>query len=144
MQRISRAPVLSATLRRVSCWITGCPPTSAGPLHDLGETPVLGLRERTRLDDAHGVPDRGGVALVVGVELARAADDLLVLRVRLRHRDLHDDRLVALVRDDDAAALLAPAELGLLFRETGDRLAARRLLACRLGVLVAQRTRETL
>ena len=40
---------------------------------------MLGLRERARLDDAHRVADRGGVLLVVRVELARAANDLLVL-----------------------------------------------------------------
>ena len=50
----------------------------------------------------------------------------LYLRVRLRHVDLDDDRLVALVGDDDAAPLLAPAELGLRLRQARDRLARRR------------------
>src|SRR6478672_11585390 len=104
MQSSSRAPVLSATLRRVSCWIISPLPRL---LHDLGEAPVLRLRDRARLDDTDDVADAGGVLLVVRVELAGAPDDLLVLRVQLRHVDLDDDRLLALVRDDDAAALLA-------------------------------------
>src|SRR5262245_30766991 len=124
MQRISRAPVLSATLRRVSCWITVTPacavPSSPSTLHDPGQPPVLRLGQRARLDDAHGVADRRGVALIVRVELARPAHDLLVLRVGLRHGDLDDDRLVALVRDDDAPALLAPAELGLGLRDARE------------------------
>src|ERR1051326_4021864 len=121
MQRSSRAPVLSATFRRDSCWITdahhpcrscviaakrdlredaGRTPrcdalqrpsacemrgwwASLGRLDDLGEPPALGSRQRTRLDDAHDVADVGGVLLVVGVELDRAANDLLVPRVLL-------------------------------------------------------------
>src|SRR5206468_852745 len=43
-----------------------------GLLHDLGEAPVLRLRDPPRLDDADDVPDAGGVLLVVRVELARA------------------------------------------------------------------------
>src|SRR5437763_12023007 len=107
MQSSSRAPVLSATLRRVSCWII---PLSR-LLHDLREAPALRLRQRPRLDDADGVAHSGGVLLVVRVELDGAGDDLLVLRVRLDHVDLDDDRLVALVGDDDAAALLPAAQL---------------------------------
>src|SRR6059036_3952980 len=100
MQRISRAPVLSATRRRDSCWIIGDPSSdrsaslgseaqavqgrrlrsgvgararprtpecaadrapemrqlllggSLSLFQDLGEAPVLRLRERARLDDA--------------------------------------------------------------------------------------------
>src|SRR5213592_242247 len=118
MQSSSRAPVLSATLRRVSCWIIELP----GLLHDLGEAPVLRLRERPRLDDADDVADARGVLLVVRVELARSADDLLVLRVQLGDVDLDDDRLLTLVGDDDAAALLARGRRGLRLRGTRDPL----------------------
>src|SRR5438093_2627606 len=141
MQSSSRAPVLSATFRRVSCWIIGGLP---GLLHDLGETPVLRLRDPARLDDANRVADAGGVLLVVRVELARAPDDLLVLRVQLRHVDLDDDRLLALVGDDDAAALLAVRRRGLGLRRARDRLALRRLLPRRLRVLVALGARQAL
>src|SRR5581483_12085592 len=41
----------------------------ASLLHDLGEPPVLRLRQRPRLDDADDVADTGGVLLVVRVEL---------------------------------------------------------------------------
>src|SRR5262249_40395905 len=65
------------------------------------------------------------VLLVVRVELHAAADDLLVARVRLDRVDLHDDRLVHRVRDDDAAALLTAAALRLPLRWAGNWLAAR-------------------
>src|SRR5690348_10709689 len=172
MQRSSRAPVLSATFRRDSCWITDAhhpcrscviaakreqrkdagsgrsqrlrprPRTprcdalqrpsacemrgwwaSLGRLDDLGEPPALGRRQRTRLDDAHDVADVGGVLLVVGVELDRAANDLLVPRVLLDHVHLDDDRLVHRARDDDAAALLAAPAVVLGLRQAHDRLA---------------------
>src|SRR5215207_2298981 len=127
MHRSSRAPVLSATRRRDSCWITGVPPSGScslaakskpckdagsacsrrlrvrlrtrqgaallrarecemggvppalpGGLHDLYETPVLGLRERSRLNDADDVADAGPVLLVVSMELRAVANDFLV------------------------------------------------------------------
>src|SRR6476469_3899552 len=141
MQSSSRAPVLSATLRRVSCWITAPLPRL---LHDLREPPALRLRERARLHDADGVADAGRVLLVVRVELDGAADDLLVLGMALDHVDLDDDRLVALVGDDDAAALLAPAELGLRLRDARDRLTRRRLLAHELRARAASGARNML
>src|SRR5690348_10956845 len=113
MQRSSRAPVLSATLRRLSCWITASP-ALAGHLEHLVEAPALGRRERPGLDDLHHVADLRLVLLVVRVELLRAADHLLVLRVRLDRLDADDDRLVHRRRHDDAAAHLAPAALALL------------------------------
>ena len=76
--------------------------------------------------------------------LTVAADDLLVLRVALDHVDLDDDRLVALVGDDDAAALLAPAELGLRLLGARDRLARRRLLAHGLRARAARGARDVL
>src|SRR5919108_2896843 len=127
MQSSSRAPVLSATRRRDSCWIIGLPRR----LHDLGQSPVLRLRERARLDDADDVADLRLVALVVRVELRRAANDLLVARVRLDRVHLHHDRLVHRARDDDAAALLAAAALVLGLRQARDRLARLRALALR-------------
>src|SRR5579864_4943254 len=105
MQRISRAPVLSATLRRVSCWIIS---SLLCFLDDFGQAPALGLRQRPRLDDPDDVADPGRVLLVVGVQAAARPDDLLVLAVGTDHLDLDHDRLVALVRDDDSPALLAP------------------------------------
>src|SRR5581483_3618367 len=97
-------------------------------LDDLGEPPALRRRQRTRLDDADDVPDAGRVLLVVRVELHRAADDLLVARVRLDHVDLDDDRLVHRTRDDDAAALLRAAALVLGLRQADDRLPGAGLL----------------
>src|SRR5215210_9495343 len=130
MQSSSRAPVLSATLSLDSCWITR---PSSRFLHDLGQAPVLRLGKRARLDDPDDIAGAGLVALVVRVELDRAPDDLLVLRVQLDHVDLDDDRLVALVRDDDAAALLPPPALDVRSLAADDRLARRRGLALRLG-----------
>src|SRR5437868_12113978 len=113
-------------------------------LHDLCEAPVLGLRERARLDDPDDVADLRLVLLVVGMELGRAADDLLVLAVRLHRIDPDDDRLVHAARDDHAAAFLAPATRVLGLGRPRDRLALGRPLARRLRVAVTQRAREAL
>src|SRR5947208_2974849 len=78
---------------------------------------------RPALHDANDVADLGLVLLVVRVQLARAAHDLLVLGMRLGRVDPHGDRLVRLVGDDDAAALLAPAQLARLARLAGVRAA---------------------
>src|SRR3954469_23687194 len=132
MQRISLAPVLSATRSRDSCWITsellrhaGSPGSLAeldrdatpgkGPfsllraLEDLDDPPPLRRRERPRLADEDEVPDAGDVALVVRVDLARAAQNLAVEGVLDAVLDLDDDGLVHLVADDVAAPLLAVA-----------------------------------
>src|ERR687898_2658468 len=143
MQSSSRAPVLSATRRRDSCWIIDSP-ESLCDLDDLGEAPVLRLRERARLDDLDHVAHLRLVLLVVRMEALRAPDDLLVLRVGLDRVDLDDDRLVALVGDDGALALLAAAELLLGLRQARDRPALGRLLALNPALLRAQRARETL
>src|SRR6185312_10577341 len=90
------------------------------------------------------VAELGGVLLVVRVELRRAADDLLVARVRLHGVDLDHDRLVHRIRDDDAAALLAPAALVVGLRQPHDRAALGRALALRLRVLVPLRARHAL
>src|SRR5438034_1231759 len=99
MQSNSRAPVLSATRTRVSCWIIGL----LRHLEDLGQPPALRLRKRARLDDADDVARLRGVLLVVGVELRRAPDHLLVARVHLQRVHADDDRLLHRARDDDAA-----------------------------------------
>src|SRR5437763_16196814 len=141
MHRSSRAPVLSATRSLDSCWIMS---GSLRSLHDLYELPVLRLRQRTRLDDADDVADVRAVLLIVCVELRAAANDLLVARMRLDRVDLDDDRLVHRARDDDAAALLAPATLGLRLRRPADRLALGRALAHGLRALPALRARDVL
>src|SRR5687767_8731171 len=123
MQRISRAPELSATLSLDSCWIIAC---LLRPLEDLDQAPVLGLRHRARLDQADGVARPGLVALVMGVEHLRAADHLLVGRVAPGALDPDGDRLVALVGDDDALADL---------RVAGDALGLRRAVSRRNGLL---------
>src|SRR5215210_9530226 len=139
MQRISRAPGLSATRSLLSCWIM-----LLGLLQHCGQAPVRRLAQRSRLDDADEVAHLGGVLLVVGMELRRAADDLLVARVRLDRVDLDHDRLVHRARNDDAAALLAPAALVLGRRLADDRAPFGGTLALRLRVLVALRARQAL
>src|SRR6478735_3096622 len=98
MQRISRAPELSATFSLDSCWITCLPRL----LDHVDQAPALGLRQRPGLDDANHVALAGLVALVVRVQRARAADDLLVSRVTAGKVDPDRDRFVAFVGDDDA------------------------------------------
>src|SRR3954452_4636233 len=155
MQRISLAPVLSATRSRDSCWITSellrhagslerslaeldsdATPGGAvdrtallGALEDLDDPPPLRRRERPRLTDEDEVADAGDVALVVRLDLARAAQDLAIERVLDAVLDLDDDGLVHLVADDVAAALLAVAPGGLLF---GGRRRAAGVLGHRL------------
>src|SRR5919106_3714575 len=141
MQRSSRAPVLSATFRRDSCWIIG--PLLRG-LHDLLEAPALELRERTRLDEADDVADLRLVRLVVRVELRAPLDDLLVHRVHLHDVHANDDRLVRTCRDDRALSLLPAAALVLRLRKARDRLSLGRALAGRLRALPAERARQAL
>src|SRR5262245_34626664 len=78
------------------------------------------------------------------MEALRAADDLLVARMRLYHVHADDDRLVHPGGDDDAAALLAPAALALRLRLARERLALCRLLALRLRALTALGPRDAL
>src|SRR6185312_16133733 len=99
MQSSSRAPELSATLRRDSCWI-------------IERLPRL-------LDDADHVALAGLVALVVSMQRARAADDLLVGRMTTGEVDADGDRLVAFVGDDDALADLGGDRLALGGRGAG-------------------------
>src|SRR5689334_2680025 len=157
MQRISFAPVLSATRSRDSCWITsllpclrnvhvgtrqpGDPPhgrTAVGTrpgrpvpwklgprgptvhgtrfllglLEHLDQPPALGGRQRAGLHDLHAVADARGVLLVVGLQLARAPDDLAVEAVLHAVLDLDDDRLLHLVADHEALPDLAVAAPG--------------------------------
>src|SRR5436305_4271724 len=143
MQRISRAPVLSAILRRDSCWIIESP-RSPGGLHDLGQAPALRLGQRTRLDDADDVADLRLVLLVVRVELDAAPDDLLVALVRADQLDLDNDRLVHRARDNDATALLAPTTVVLGLRLADDRLALSARGGATARLLRAQAARQPL
>src|SRR4051812_13996231 len=135
MQRISRAPVLSATLRRVSAWIIGRPPraslpqcrrsewrASSGPLQDFHEAPALRPADWTRLDHADGVALVRLVLLVVGMKRGRGAHDLLVGAVAARDVDPHGDRLVGLRRDHNALANAGPPRAVLLSLELWRRL----------------------
>src|SRR4029077_20512334 len=97
MQRISRAPELSATLSLDSCWIIAL----FRLLQYLDQAPALRLRQWPGLDHADDVALARLVALVVGVQGARAAHDLLVGRVAARRVDPHRDRFLAFVGDDD-------------------------------------------
>src|SRR5689334_21274157 len=80
MHRISRAPVLSATRSRVSCWITSISYVCQfsgnrslaellGPLEDLHDPPPLGGGERPGLHEEHPVTDAALVLLVVRLQL---------------------------------------------------------------------------
>src|SRR5918992_2042414 len=110
MQRISRAPVLSATLKRVSCWIIQR--ASSRPLQDLDEPPTLRPAERPPLHHAHLVPSVSLVPLVVGVERRRRAHDLAVDAVWPLYVDPNRDRLVSAIRNDDTLANPGPAAAG--------------------------------
>src|ERR1700693_393029 len=105
MHRISFAPELSATLRRVSCWIN----LLFGLLHDFQHAPALLLGDGARLGDANQVADAALVLFVVDLELRAPLDGLAVQAVGLGRADLDDDRLVHLVGDHRAQPDLALA-----------------------------------
>src|SRR5229473_7491145 len=109
MQRISLAPELSATLSRVSCWIT----CLLRLLHDLEHAPANLLRDGLRFGDADEVAHAALVLLVVNLELRAPLHRLAVEAVGLRRAHLHDDRLVHLVGNDGAQADLALSARGL-------------------------------
>src|SRR3712207_9309714 len=67
-------------------------------LEDLDQPPPLGGRQRPGLHDLHAVTDAGDPLLVVGLQLARAAQDLAVQAVLHAVLDLDDDGLVHLDR----------------------------------------------
>src|SRR3546814_5058538 len=101
----SRAPLLSATDRKLSCWIMAVLSRSAGRsrgtgLQNLDEAEALGCRQRARLDDRHHVAFLRLVALIVRTQLGRTAQHLAVQRMTLDALDEHRDGLVALVADD--------------------------------------------
>src|SRR5689334_2836064 len=129
MQRISFAPVLSATLSRDSCWIIGFSWLSCrfslvhdgralpngwllGLLEDGHHAPALGGRQRAGLHDLDPVADAALVLLVVSLELDGAAHDLAVQRVLHAVLDGHDDGLVHLVADHQALADLPARAVG--------------------------------
>src|SRR5436190_22804936 len=104
MQRTVLAPELSATLRRLSCWII----VSPGPFEDFDDPPPLQLRGRPGLLDAYPVALPEVVDLVVGVEPGRALQCLLVPAMPDPVDDRHDHRLLHLRGDDGALADLPP------------------------------------
>src|SRR5260370_34725889 len=91
MQRISFAPVLSATLSRDSCWITSTPAISRrhrsqsdlllGLLEDLGYPPALGRGQRPGLHHQHADSDAAGVGLVLRPHLLATPHTLSYLAV---------------------------------------------------------------
>src|SRR3954471_919152 len=156
MQRISFAPVLSATLSRDSCWITSTPVSLAGSLSsladsipqslggdcqlfgllkDLHDAPALRGGQRAGLHQPDPVADATGVGLVVRLVLRRTADDLAVQGVLDAVLDGDNDGLVHLVADHQTLTNLAVAprlRLALLLthRWTPPR-APRRTRRCR-------------
>src|SRR6476661_8191574 len=110
MQRISFAPVLSATLSRDSCWIIVLSP-SLGLFEDLHDAPALGGAERAGLHDQHTVAGATLVLLVVGLELRGTPQHLAVQGVLDAVLHGHDHGLVHLVAHDQALADLAVAAL---------------------------------
>src|SRR5664279_2585755 len=106
MQRISFAPVLSATLSRDSCWIIGL---LLRLLEDFHDAPPLGGRQRTRLHDQDTVADAGVVELVVGLELDVATQHLAVEGVLVALLNGDHDGLLHLVADDETLTGLARA-----------------------------------
>src|SRR6195952_710840 len=73
-----------------------------GLLEELGHDPALGLRDRTRLGDLDQVAHLVLALFVMGVVLARTADDLAVQLMDDTTLDEHRDGLRTLVADHAA------------------------------------------
>src|SRR4051794_18185642 len=112
MHSTSRAPELSATRSRVSCWIMPWSLRLPGPLEHFDHTPPLLARHGSSLLDAHAVALANLVALVVRVQPVGALERLAVARVTHAVDDADDDGLLHLRRDDDALAHLAGVRAG--------------------------------
>src|SRR5262249_17567484 len=122
MQSTSRAPELSATLSRLSCWImVSWAPLLPGALEDLDHTPVLLPRDRARLREAHAIAFACVVRLVVRVQVVRALHRLAVAGVPNGVDDRDHDRLVHLGGDHRALADLAPGARGCVRGVVGHR-----------------------
>src|SRR5262249_20963257 len=110
-------------------------------LDHVDQAPALGLGQGPGLDDPDDIALAGLVALVVSVQRARAADDLLVSRVTAGDVDADGDRLVALAGDDDALANLR--RVGLVLGRGGagaglvSCLGGGALLAAQVGLRLA-------
>src|SRR6266511_510367 len=135
MQSTSRAPELSATLSRLSCWIMLTRSLSASrdtrlaavrslasalrklraprradssrPLENFHDAPVLQLRQRASLGDPDPVALARVVGLVVRVEVIRALHGLAVAAVTHAVDHGHHDRLVHLGGDHETLPHLA-------------------------------------
>ena len=97
MQSASLAPLLSATVKRLSVCIILL-------LHffdDFYKAPALGLREGTGLHEADSVADRALVILVVGVIFLCLVDKLTVDGMFLLPLHHYGDGLVAFVGGDN-------------------------------------------
>src|SRR5476649_75910 len=107
MHSTSRAPELSATLSRDSCWIMRLSLRLPGPLEHFDDPPPLLARHRSRLLDANSVALANLVRLVVRVQPVRPLQRLAVARVTDAVDDADDHRLLHLRGDDDALTHLA-------------------------------------
>src|SRR6266550_7624712 len=79
------------------------------------DVPAFPLRQRAALFDHHAIADVEVGTLVVREELARPLDVLLVAAVLHEILDRDDDRLLHLVRHDDADLLVFPRLFLFLF-----------------------------
>src|SRR6476619_6734515 len=112
MHSTSRAPELSATLSRVSCWIICSPCRLPGPLEHFDHAPALLARHGPDLLDAHAVAFTDFVRLVVRVQPVGALQGLAVVRVTHAVDDAHDHGLLHLGGDDDPFTHLAGVVAG--------------------------------
>ena len=132
MQRISRAPELSATLSLAL--LLDHRPRSYFAFSRISVRRQCLVFDIGRVSIRRTVsPGAGLVALVVGVVHLRAPDHLLVGGVPAGALDLDGDRLVHLVGDDDALADLRVAGLALGLRPGAGALAGRPWRAPRRG-----------
>src|SRR5262249_41610908 len=107
MHSTSRAPELSATRSRLSCWIIGLFDSfacSSRSFEHLDDAPVLQLRQGAGFGQADTIALVRVVGLVVRVQVTRALHRLAVTRVAHAVDDRDDDCLVHLGGNHDPFA----------------------------------------
>src|SRR5699024_1381722 len=71
-----------------------------GAFHDIGQSPVLGLGQRTGLCQTNAIADTGGVLFVMGFDAFGPTHDFAVQSVLFEVFDFHDDGFIHFVGNE--------------------------------------------
>src|SRR5699024_4072923 len=82
-----------------------------GAFHDIGQSPVLGLGQRTVLCQTNAIADTADVLFVMGFDAFGPTHDFAVQSVLFEVFDFHDDCVIHFVGNDYAAQRVAVVTL---------------------------------